>query len=134
MVSQTVDVAVDDQRRRDDLYEVNLRPHDERLEVGGWTYYVRAVKRESEFTRRSGWLAGELLIDLPLLGFRAVRRLLGRREPWTVGVVRLGSVKTWNDLTPKVMHREDLVRGEDPAGRIAELVEEVRAGRFAPGD
>jgi hypothetical protein len=125
-------VVVDDQRRRDDLYEVNLRPHDERVEVGGWTYYVRAVKRESKFTLSSGWLTTVLLIDVPLLLFRAVRRLFGRRPPWIVGVARLGSVKTWNDLTPKVVHREVLQQDVDPVGRIAELVDQASAGQFAP--
>jgi len=61
-------VAVDDRRRRRDLYEVSLRPHDERVEVAGWTYYVRAVKRadisrssaaDSEFTG-TGQLTTEL--------------------------------------------------------------------------
>lgn len=123
---------MDNQRKRDDLYDVSLRPHDERVEVGGWTYYVRAVKRDHEFTTPQGWITQVWLIDLPLLLVRGVRRVLNRRRPWTVGVVRFGSVSTWNDRIPIVVHREVLQDGEDPSVRIAELVKEVSAGRFAP--
>lgn len=131
-MGQTSTVTVDDQRRRDDLYEVTLRPHDERVELDGWTYYVRAVKRDSEFMGNAGWLTTELLIDLPLLLFRGLRRVLGRPKPWIVGIVRLGSVRTWNDVQPHVAYREVLAPGVEPAPRITELIDEVRAGRFAP--
>lgn len=124
---------MDEQRRRDDLYDVTLRPHDQRVEVAGWIYYVRGVKRDEELLPRVA-LWGEVLVDVPILAARGIKRLVSRRVPWTVAVVRLGSVKTWNGVKPEVVHKEVLPTGEDAGPRIGELVEDVKAGWFAPTD
>lgn len=130
-MGQTGGVAVDDQQRRHDLYDVPLRSHDERVEEGSWTYYVRGVKRDDELLPRVT-LWGELLVDVPMLAARGIKRLVSRGVPWTVAVVRLGSVKTWNDAKPEVVHREVLPAGDGAEARIAQLVDEVKAGRFTP--
>ena len=76
-VGDTAVVAVNESRRRDDLYDVVLRPHDERVEAGDWTYYVRGVKREDELLPRVVvW--GELLVDVPMLLARGIKRLSSR--------------------------------------------------------
>ena len=124
-------MAVDEQRRRDDLYDVRLRPHDVRAEIGGWTYYVRGVRNARELLPRTTPIIGELLIDVPLLIAAGVERLLSRQRGWTVGVVRMGSVKTWNDVRPVVLHQQTLPPRQDPGPRIAELLREVEAGRYA---
>jgi hypothetical protein len=124
-------VAVDEQRRRDDLYDVKLRPHDVRAEIGGWTYYVRGVRSKREFLPRMTPVIGELLVDVPLLIAAGLERLISRRRGWTVGVVRMGSVKTWNDVRPVVVHQETLPPRQDPGPRIAELLLEVEAGSYA---
>ena len=41
-------------------------------------------------------------------------------------------MKTWNNVKPVVVHKEVLPIGDDAEPRIRELVEEVKAGRFAP--
>lgn len=125
-------MTIDEDQRRRDLYEVALRAHDARVECDGWIYYVRGVKRDSEFTGLSGWITSALSIEVALLLLRPLQRLVDRRKPWTVGVVRLGSVATWNSLTPKVVHREVLPAGEHPARRIDDLLAEAHDGRFAP--
>jgi hypothetical protein len=55
-----------------------------------------------------------------------------KHRPWTVAVVRLGSVSTWNDIRPKVVFREVLPEDVEPTARIADLVEEIQSGRFRP--
>lgn len=118
-----------------DRYAVSLREHDERVELDGWTYYVRGVKRLAEL--RSG--SGSSAFAIPILGVELVAWLVegglwvrSRRQPWTVGVVRFGSVRSWNDKTPRVVFSERLARGASPVERITELVDEVKAGRFRP--
>lgn len=125
-------VAVDEQRRRDDLYDVTLRPHDERVEAGGWTYYVRGVRDNGELLPRLRPTTGDLLVDGALLVSRGIKRLTRRKDRWTVGVVRLGSVSTWNNVQPQVVHREALAPGQEPEPRVAELIAEVKVGRHAP--
>lgn len=110
---------------------MSLRDHDERVELDGWTYYVRGVRRESELLPRRA-VTADLLMELPVLAYRGVKWLATRNRPWTVAVVRLGSVQTWNDVRPEVVHREVLPPGQAPGGRIGELVEQVESGRYAP--
>lgn len=127
-------MAVDKGQASADRYPAALRDHDERVEVQGWTYYIRGVRSKSELT-------GGSTVDLsgagPALDFLAVLvqsvlALRTLRRPWTVGVVRLGSARTWNDPAPRVVHLEQLATGVEPTARIAELVAAVRAGRFYP--
>ena len=128
-------MAVDDRRRRRDLFEVSLRPHDERVEVAGWTYYVRAVQRDSEFTG-TGPLTTELFIDLPLL-LLVVRRVRGRRRPWVVGVVRFVAAPGLHG-DAGVAPAKSAVPGDcGPIGRSRQLREESQppeGWRVRPGD
>lgn len=131
-------MTIDDERRRDDLYDVRLRAHDQRLERDGWVYYVRGVRHDGELLPRTG-VTSELLVDLPVLVGRGIRwataRVRRRRRDWVVGVVRLGAARTWRDVAPVVVHREDVpgAPGEDGlAARIDALVARAATGAFAP--
>ena len=125
-------MAVDRERQRDDLYAVRLRDHDERVELRGWVYYVRGVKREAELTRDTFLSSSWGMLDLTLALVDVALTVSDRWRTWRVGVVRLGSVRTWRSLTPKVVHVEKLPRGVDPTQRIQELVEDVKRGKFQP--
>ena len=125
-------MAVDDRRRQEDLYDVSLRPHDERVELKGWTYYIRAVKRDYEFTTSRLFFTNVWLVDVPRLLLRGVQWTLERHNPWIVGVVRLGSVASWNDLRPRILYREKLADGEQPTTRIDEMRHRVLDGDFSP--
>lgn len=112
------------------MYYPALGSDDERLQVNGWTYYVRAVKWRDEFTQSAVSRSGSELFDFLVETARDL--LFARRRPWIVGVVRQGDVATWNDITPKLVHSEILSERIEPRVRIHELVTEVHEGRFAP--
>ncbi len=114
------------------MYDALLGPHDQRVQRGGWVYYIRAVKWEQDFTARGVQPGGELLVDALRLVTRALRRARSGRRPWVIGVVRIGDVSTWNDRTPRVVCRETLGRGHAPQTRIAELVVRAQNGEYAP--
>lgn len=124
-------MSIDPAEVKHDLYPGNPREHDERVQVGGWVYYIRGVRLRSELKGSQGeqaaWLAH------PAAGALASLRRVGvRRRGWLVGVVRMGAVETWNDRTPQIVHAERLGRGVDPAPRIAHLKEAAARGGFAP--
>jgi hypothetical protein len=126
-------MAVDPSLVLKDMYPFDVGDHDERVVRDGWTYYVQAVKRPRSLGRpglgESGGIGEAVvggLIDL-FLEWRA------RNNPWTVGVVRIGYIGSWNDQTPVVVYREVLAVGEKPAARVAGLVRKVQAGEFAVG-
>lgn len=124
-------MAVDSELVQKDMYQVEVGDLDQRIVREGWTYYIHAVKRPGRLGRpplQSDSLLGELLFVLPLELFLDWR---ARRRPLAVGVVRLGHIGSWNDQTPKVVHREILER-VDPSMRIAELADDVSLGRFHP--
>lgn len=123
-------VAVDIADQRRDMYYPTCSEHDERLELEGWTYYVRAVKWRDQFTTSPAPRSGSAIFDSLVHVGREI--VFGRRRPWIVGVVRLGSISTWNDLTPRVVHSEVLAPGNDPRSRISELLDDARQGRFRP--
>jgi hypothetical protein len=126
-------MAVDPALVEKDMYGPHVGELDERVVRGGWTYYVQAVKRPGRLgvsPPSSDSLLAELLIVLPL---EAIAERRARRRPWTVGVVRIGDIATWNDREPVVVHREELPLGEDPSDAIAALAADAAAGRFAPG-
>lgn len=62
----------------------------------------------------------------------ARRRRRDSTKPWTVAVVRMGYVGSWNDLSPTVVHQEELAPAEAPDACIEALVADVRVGRFHP--
>ena len=138
---------------RTDMYSGSApEAFDERLVLSGWTYYVRATKNPSGLVRDKDWGSGldigagaaddfggflvflALLAALPagVMGVRAVRRPREDKRSWTVAVVRMGYVGSWNDLRPEVVHREEVSREDSPEPRIAALVADVRAGKFHP--
>jgi hypothetical protein len=125
-------VAVDESERHHDMYDARLGPHDQRVQRGGWDYYIRAVKWEQDFTARGVQPGGELIVDALRLVARGVRRARSSRRPWVVGVVRIGDVATWNDRTPRVVCRETLGARQEPPTRIAELVVRAQNGEYAP--
>jgi hypothetical protein len=125
-------VAVRDVDRRRDLYDAQLGPDDERVQLAGWVYYVRAVTWEQDLTRRPAQPVGELLTDTIRLAARGIRRARSRRRPWIVGVVRMGDVSTWNDPTPRVVHRDTSTAAQSHRSRIADLARRARDGEFAP--
>jgi hypothetical protein len=125
-------MAVDESMRRRDMYDARLTPHDQRVERGGWVYYVRAVKWERDFTRDLFQPGGEPLYDIVRLAVQWVRRARSGRRPWMVGVVRIGDVSTWNDFRPHVAHQETLPPGQSPQARIGELARKAQDGAFAP--
>ena len=125
---------------RKDMYPGSAPgPLDQRIVRGGWTYYVRATKKPRSLTHDADAGAGAaagtvgglfgLLAMVPLV---LVVRVRDRSRPWTVAVIRMGHVASWNDLKPTVLHREKVAPGDSPANRIAALTHEVRAGRFEP--
>lgn len=123
-------MAVDPELVRRDLYLPAVGEHDRRVVHDGWTYYVQAVRRPRTLGRPAPAVGGvgELVLVLPVVWCLG---LLARRRPWTVGVVRLGDVATWNDPKPVVVHRETTV-DPDPTATIDRLVAEIETGRFAP--
>lgn len=125
-------MGVDESKRRRDRYEARLGEDDQRVEVAGWVYYVRAVKWDRDLTHGLAQPSGALLIDGTRYAAHGLRSLLAGRRPWIIGVVRLGAVSTWNDLEPRVVHRETLGQGDAPRPRIEDLAEQVTTGTFAP--
>jgi hypothetical protein len=117
-----------------DRYVADIGDEDVRVSAGGWVYYVRAVKRPKQLLRSdanagSSSLLGDLLFALV---WGAVMERLDRRRPWLIGVVRMGDVATWNDITPRVVHTEALAPGGTIAGAIEHLATAAATGRFAP--
>jgi hypothetical protein len=115
------------------MYAGSVGPHDQRVVRDGWTYYVQATKFGNRIGRppvstSDGSLTGLLL----QAAVEAVVDLLGRRRPWTVGVVRFGDVAGWKDRRIAVVHRETLPAGVEPDGLVEELVGRVRSGDFHP--
>jgi hypothetical protein len=125
-------MGVDESRRRRDMYEARLGPDDERVELGGWVYYARAVTWQRDFTHGLVQPVGELLTDGVRLAAQGLRRVRSSRRPWIVGVVRIGDVATWNDLSPHVVFQETLASGESPKARIEQLARQAQDGAFAP--
>lgn len=125
-------MAVDEKERRRDMYEARLGPDDERIALGGRIYYVRAVKWERDFTRGLVQPVGEPIIDAFRLVTQGIQQLRASRRPWIVGVVRIGDVSTWNDVSPRLVSRETLAESELPQARIDDLVQQVKDGAFAP--
>jgi hypothetical protein len=130
-------------RRRAELaaaYEVDMvafgpEEHDERIELRGWVYYVRAVpwgrplSRSPAEDKLRGDLGGLVVLGVVKL-VRLGLRQLGRARPWRVGVVRGASAASWNPRDLVVLHEETLERGQDPVRRVGELAADVRAGRW----
>lgn len=125
------DMAVDRTLIAKDMYDGTVGDLDQRVVEDGWTYYIHAVKRPGQLgrtARASAYPLGDLLIGIPLELFLDWR---ARRRPWTIGVVRFGSVGGWSDRTPRVVHTESF-DGDDPSARITELAADVSEGRFHP--
>lgn len=118
---------------RDMVPPLRFREVDERVEHDGWVYYVRAVRFRHELARPrvsdvSGGLA-DLVFDILL---ELAKRFWFRTRPWQVGIIRRGAIQTWNDEKVRIVHHEKLPRRTDPAPRIAELCDEIRAGKYHP--
>lgn len=65
-LGKAASMAGDQQRRRDDLYDVTVPPHDERVEVSGWAHYVRGVRRDAELLPRlECWLTRSCSLTFP---------------------------------------------------------------------
>jgi hypothetical protein len=110
---------------QNDPVQFTPEEHDVRLERGDWIFYVRGVKKGERFI--GGGLAG-----LEGLAFALTVGLLWaakqeRRSQWKVGVVRFR--KDWRGRV-RLVHKETLPVGEAPQERIADLVAEVKSGRF----
>ena len=125
-------MAVDPDLVVKDMYPLAVGDLDQRVVRGGWTYYVHAVRRPRSLGQAPFSAYGDLgaaffgaLVD-GVLDWRA------RRNPWTVGVVRIGYIGSWRAQKPVVVHPETLAVGQEPAGLIADLVDQIRAGAFAP--
>lgn len=129
-------MAVNEEQAFYDMYAATLREWDERVQVGEWVYYIRAVRRKRELTRAnwrldgSSWAGNLWIFAVPFV--LTYRWWIKRSGPWIVGVVRLGAVSTWNSVTPLVVHMEILGRDDLVVGRIAELASAAQAGHFAP--
>lgn len=110
-----------------DQIQFTPNAHDVRVERQGWVYYVRGIKRGERFVGGGVTLEGGIVIAL--LSLVAGRRISGwyEAQPWKVGVVRLRSDGGGLNRT---VYKERLPAGVRPAGRIAELVEDVEHGRF----
>jgi hypothetical protein len=115
-----------------DIYPCNVEELDQRVVRGGWTYYVHAVKRPSTLGKAPLSAAAGLTASLFGALVEAGLDWKARNDAWTVGVVRVGYIGSWNDQAPRVIHRESLVAGETPEVRIAELVEQAESGFFDP--
>ena len=116
-----------------DMYDVDLRDVDERVERGDWVFYVRAVKRRRELTRREWDGRGfNLLAEGMMWAFNTLRRRMNAKRSWQVGVVRLGNVSSWRDHRPVVVHLEQVARDANLNPTIALLVAQIEAGQFDP--
>jgi hypothetical protein len=107
--------------------------HDVRIHRGEHLFFVRGVKRGERFTGGGLSLepdAGGLLVVL--LAVVLAKPLLAAydRLPWKVGVVRMRRDPTGHPSRIRTVHRERLPDGFALEDRIAELVEDVEAGRF----
>jgi hypothetical protein len=115
-----------------DMYLCNVEELDQRVVRGGWTHYVHAVKRPRTLGKAPLSAASGLTASLLGALVEAWLNWRARNNAWTLGIVRLGYIGSWNDQAPRVIHRESLTAGETPETRIAELVEQVQSGFFDP--
>ncbi len=110
---------------QNDPIQFTPEEHDVRLQRGDWIFYVRGVKKGERLI--GGGSAGlEGIVFVLTFGLLWAARQ-ERQDRWKVGVVRLR--KDWVGRI-RLVHKETLPPGEGPQRRIAELVEEVSAGRF----
>ncbi|GAB3658144.1 hypothetical protein GCM10027596_14140 [Nocardioides korecus] len=135
----------------DSALPFRLAPHDLHVRLGDEYYYVRAVRRGTSskgggYGGGSGGGSGDvgdvvvalvaivLLVLLALLFGRRIERAFERwqrRQPWKVVVLR-ATGDAWGPTGRlRTVHRETVVSAEAPRARLAELADEVRAGRFA---
>ena len=110
---------------QNDPIQFTPEEHDVRLERGEWIFYVRGVKRGERFIGGAPTGLEGIVFALTLGLLWAARQ--ERLNRWKVGVVRFR--KDWRGRI-RLVHKETLPPGEGPQRRIAELVEEVSAGRF----
>ena len=107
-----------------------LGDHDIRIERGEWVYFVRGVK--SVESLQADLTQGQIGLGEAIVAFCAASVLdlwWRRKKAWKVGVLRVKGSR-WGPSGSKVLHKEVLGVGVAPDARIAELAEEVRAGRF----
>ncbi len=106
------------------------KEHDVRIARDGQIYYVRGVKKgeplRSDLFDASG--LGEVIASLLLSWLLA--SWWNRQTTWKVGVLRYPDTAWGGRL--RIAHKELLPPGEQPAARIAELVNQVHQGRFDP--
>lgn len=120
----------EDQARVDGVH-FTPREHDVRVQRGDWLFYVRGVKQGEGFLGGLSWDGDPFSLPV-LLAMEGVMALVRRPLRWKVGVVRLPSATSWKTGRIRVVHKERLPDGAEPAKRIAELVADVNAGVFDP--
>jgi hypothetical protein len=101
--------------------------HDVRLEHGECIFYVRGVKRGEVFLGDGVSGPGDVVFALTVGLLWGISR--ERSDRWKVGVMRFR--KDYRGRI-RVVYKESLARGEAPTTRMAELVTDVRSGRFDP--
>lgn len=102
--------------------------HDQRVEHGGWVFFVRGVKKSEPLRGDATWdgsLGGFVLL---ILTIGLLHLWWKSQDTWKVGVLRYRSGRLGGRIT--VVHKELLPPRQGPTRRIAELVEEVERGRF----
>lgn len=105
--------------------------HDVRVERDGWVFFVRGVKKYEPFRGDATWdgtLSGILFL---LIAWSLAHLLWQAQDTWKVGILRYRSSR-WGGRI-KIVHKEQMPRGEQPYGRIRELVDEVHRGVYDAG-
>ena len=128
----------------DDDPHLTLGPHDLHVRIGDQHYYVRAARRGDAFSGDGGSGGGGGGVDelvIILVGFVVLVVLSAlfshaferwqQRQPWKVVVSRATGDKYGPTGRLRTVHRETVVSTETPFARMAELADDVRAGRFA---
>ncbi|HSX67403.1 hypothetical protein [Nocardioides sp.] len=112
--------------------QISFEPneHDVKVTREGWHYWVRAVK-SGQPLKSDVFKGGDLFDEVLNFMFGSLhQRWLDGRETWKVGILAYRD-SGWGGRF-KVLHKELLAPGLQPDDRIAQLVNDVEAGRFHP--
>jgi hypothetical protein len=117
------------QQASSDQIRFTPEEHDVRVVADGWVYYVRGIRRGELFLGGGLTLEGGLVVAVIALVAGGPLLRWHERQPWKVGVVRF---RAGGGGLIRTVHKERLPPDERPERRIAELVEDVKRGRFKP--